>query len=68
MKKSGKIVHAAAIAREFGYTDINGERHLHPFSLKYALTVSGHSTLAAMIPEFMILPNWMMASAFHHFH
>ena len=66
MKKSGKIVLTATLAREFGFCDINGEHHLHPFSLKYAFTMTGHSWLAAMTPEFIKAPNWMVAAAFHH--
>ena len=40
MKKSGKIIHTTTLAREFGFTDINGEHHLNPFTIKYSLVMS----------------------------
>ncbi|XP_072050027.1 dehydrogenase/reductase SDR family member 1-like [Amphiura filiformis] len=67
MKKSGKIVLTTWIANEFGYSDVDGRHHLNPFSIKYMLTLTGHTWLAALMPEFVRFPMWLMAVMNHHF-
>ncbi|XP_077983460.1 dehydrogenase/reductase SDR family member 1-like [Glandiceps talaboti] len=67
MKKSGRILMAGDLAREYGFKDIDGRDPFHFRCLKDLISQSGHTWLAMMVPGFIMIPYWMIAVGTHKF-
>ena len=61
MKKSGRILLTAELAEEYGFADIDGRHPRNWRRLKYMLAMSGHTWIAALVPEFIKIPFWLIA-------
>ena len=68
MSKTGRVVHTTWVANEHGFVDpVNGRHHLDPFSLKRIFILTGRTWLAAIMPECIRLPRWLIGAMFHKF-
>ncbi|XP_040576823.1 dehydrogenase/reductase SDR family member 1 [Lepeophtheirus salmonis] len=56
MKKTGRILLTADLAREYGFKDIDGTITGDMFSLKNVLNMYGFSLLASFVPSFLRAP------------
>ncbi len=57
MKKTGRILLSADLAREYGFTDDNGLITGDMREVRGALASKGWTTLAAFIPRFIRVPH-----------
>ena len=57
MKKTGRILLSADLAREYGFTDDNGLITGDMREVRSALAIKGWTTLAAFIPRFIRVPH-----------
>lgn len=57
--KTGKIVLVCDLAKEYGFTDEDGDTH-DIRSLSKLLSTRGHTWLAAVVPGFVRLPLFVM--------
>ena len=60
MKKSGKIIWTSNLAREYGFTDVDGTMPDDWRSVNYLLKTSGRTTLANFIPKSIRVPMSMI--------
>ena len=60
MKKSGKIIWTSNLAREYGFTDVDGSMPDDWRSVNYLLKTSGRTTLANFIPTSIRVPMSMI--------
>ena len=60
MKKTGRIFTTADLAREYGFTDVDGEIHSDQRSIKDILYVVGYTRLASFVPKFIRIPLWIL--------
>jgi len=60
MNKSGRIVFTNDMASEYKFTEDDGSLPLDMFSLKYVLTMSKRTWLAAITPEFIPMPKTLL--------
>eukprot|EP00095_Tigriopus_kingsejongensis_P001972 maker-scaffold886_size84816-snap-gene-0.30 protein:Tk01972 transcript:maker-scaffold886_size84816-snap-gene-0.30-mRNA-1 annotation:"dehydrogenase reductase sdr family member 1" len=60
MKKTGKILLTADLAREYGFTDEDGQIHGDMREVKFQLSSAGWTNLAAFVPTFVRIPHWLM--------
>jgi len=56
IKKTGRILMTVDLAREYGFTDIDGKIHADLRSLKKILIGTGYTTTAMFVPEFIRIP------------
>lgn len=68
MKKTGKIVMTADLAREYGLQDEPGHKPLDMRQINNSLRMSGHTYLAWFIPDFIRLPKFLFALAGNKFY
>ncbi len=66
MAKTGKIVFVCDLAKEYGFTDEDGDLH-DIRSLSRLLSMRGHTWLAAVTPGFIRVPLSVMHSASNKF-
>jgi len=66
MKKSGRILIVAELAREYGFTDVGGELPLSMRQVKFHMKHYAPS-IAWAFPEFLYIPCWMIGAATHKF-
>ncbi|KAJ7374958.1 Dehydrogenase reductase SDR member [Desmophyllum pertusum] len=64
MKKSGRILIVAELAREYGFKDVGGVQPLSFRQAKY-LVQRTYPSMAWMMPEFVYVPSWLVAAATH---
>ncbi|XP_078365326.1 dehydrogenase/reductase SDR family member 1-like [Oculina patagonica] len=64
MKKSGRILIVAELAREYGFKDVGGAQPLSLRQVKYHLQRT-YPSLAWMMPEFVHVPAWLVAASTH---
>jgi len=60
MSRTGKILATADIGREFGFVDTNGKSPIDFRQVKVLVAFGGFPGLAAMIPDFVRIPLWVM--------
>ena len=60
MKKSGKIIWTSNLAREYGFTDVDGSMPDDWRSISYLMKTSGRTTLANFIPTSIRVPMSMI--------
>lgn len=60
MARSGKILLTSDIGREFGFVDTNGKIPIDFRQVKVLVAYGGYSGLAALIPDFIRVPLWLM--------
>merc|ERR1711936_1404268 len=60
MARSGEIINTADIGREFGFVDTNGKSPIDFRQVKVLVAFGGFPGLAAMIPDFVRIPLWVM--------
>ena len=60
MKKSGKIIWTSNLAREYGFTDVDGSMPDDWRSVNYLMKTSGRNTLANFIPKSIRVPMSMI--------
>jgi len=60
MKKTGRILQTCDLAREYGFTDIDGKVPLDTRSLGTALARAGYTGLAGYVPDCIRFPCWMI--------
>jgi dehydrogenase/reductase SDR family protein 1 len=66
MGKTGKIVLVCDLAKEYGFTDVDGD--IHDFrSITNMLTTRGHTWLGACVPSFVRLPLFVLHYATNKF-
>ncbi|XP_070575007.1 dehydrogenase/reductase SDR family member 1-like [Ptychodera flava] len=61
MKKTGRILMASDLAREYGFKDIDGRDPFSSRCVKDIMEVSGYPWLAMLMPRFIRIPHWLMA-------
>lgn len=66
MKKSGRILIVAELAKEYGFKDVGGVQPLSMRQAKFYLQVT-YPSLAWMMPEFVYVPGWLLAAVTHKF-
>lgn len=66
IEKTGKIVLVCDLAREYGFTDEDGDIH-DIRAIHNLLKSRGHTWLAAVFPEYIRLPLFMMHFAGNKF-
>ena len=66
MDKTGKIVLVCDLAKEYGFTDDDGDIH-DIRSVSNMLAMRGHTWLSAVVPWFVRIPLSMMHSASNKF-
>jgi len=64
MKKSGRILIVAELAREYGFKDVGGVQPLSIRQVKYHLQRT-YPSMAWMVPEFVYVPGWLVGAATH---
>lgn len=64
MKKSGRILIVAELAREYGFKDVGGVQHLSFRQVKYYLE-RFYPSVAWMMPEFVYVPAWLVGALNH---
>lgn len=57
MRKTGRIQLTADLAREYGFTDVDGRVHGEMRSVKSILARAGWTTLAGFVPGFVRVPH-----------
>ena len=60
MKKTGRIFTTADLAREYRFTDVDGQIHSDQRSIKDLLYVVGYTRLASFVPKFIRIPLWIL--------
>ena len=66
LEKSGRILFVCDLAREYGFTDEDGDIH-DIRSLSYQLGRNGHTWIASIIPGFVRIPYPLMHLASNKF-
>ncbi|XP_067928168.1 dehydrogenase/reductase SDR family member 1-like [Watersipora subatra] len=61
MAKSGRITITADLAREYGFTDVDGRQRPSPRQLNVILGIAGYKWLSSMVPNFIYVPNFLLA-------
>lgn len=64
MKKTGRILIVAELAKEYGFKDVGGTQPLSIRQVKFHLERS-YPSVAWMMPEFVYVPAWLVAAATH---
>jgi len=60
MSRTGKIINTADVAREYGFTDIDGSTPVDFRKLNTLVAFGGYPGVASWIPDFMRIPLWVM--------
>jgi len=60
LKKTGRILQTCDMAREYGFSDIDGRTPLDTRSLGTALERAGYKGLAGYVPDCIRFPTWMV--------
>jgi len=60
MARSGRILHTADLAREFGFNEDDGSTPLDFRAVSTLVAFGGYPGLAAWIPGFIRVPNWVI--------
>jgi len=66
MKKSGRILIVAELAREYGFKDVGGVQPMSFRQVKKLLQVT-YPSVAWLMPEFVYVPSWLLAAGTHKF-
>jgi len=66
MKKSGRILIVAELAREYGFKDVGGAQPMSFRQVKKLLQVT-YPSMAWLMPEFVYVPSWLLAAGTHKF-
>lgn len=66
MKKTGKVLVVAELAREYGFKDIGGALPLSFRQVKY-WAQRGNSSLTWLVPDSLYIPCWLVGAATHKF-
>lgn len=66
MKKSGRILIVAELAREYGFKDVGGSQPKSFRQVKKLLSMK-YPSVAWMVPEFVYVPCWLLAAGTHKF-
>lgn len=67
IQKTGRILLTVDLAREYGFTDVDGKVHADMRSLKKILNGTGYTTTAMFVPEFVRIPLWVIHYAAYKF-
>ena len=60
MDKSGRILMTHDLAHEYGFKDVDGSIRGEIRSLKKTLEMEGHYWLAMLVPEFVLIPRFIL--------
>ena len=60
MDKSGRILMTHDLAHEYGFKDVDGAIRGDIRSLKKTLEMEGHPWLAMLVPEFVLIPRFIV--------
>ena len=60
IKKTGRIFMTADLAREYGFTDVDGVIHSDQRSVQELLYSAGFTRLAGWVPKFIRIPFWVL--------
>jgi len=60
IKKTGRILHTTDLACEYDFIDIDGVMPICTRKVKDLLDLEGWKTLAAWVPDFIKIPNWLL--------
>jgi len=60
MTKTGKIINTADVATEYGFTENDGTKPIDFRQLNTLLAYGGHTWIAAVVPDFLKVPLWVM--------
>ena len=60
IKKTGRIFTTADLAREYGFTDVDGVIHSDQRSVQELLYAAGFTGLAGWVPKFIRIPCWVL--------
>ena len=60
IKKTGRILMTVDLAREYGFTDVDGKIHADVRSLKKILNGTGYTTAAMFVPPWIRIPHWII--------
>ncbi|CDW55539.1 adh short and Glycos transf 1 and Glyco trans 4 4 domain containing protein [Trichuris trichiura] len=63
MKKTGRVLFTADVAREYGFTDVNNKPVESVRSVKLLLAKKNHHTLSALVPSWVRIPGWLMVAS-----
>lgn len=66
MKKSGRILIVAELAREYGFKDVAGNQPLSIRQVKKIAQVE-YPSISWLVPECLYFPGWLMAAGTHKF-
>ncbi|XP_031572479.1 dehydrogenase/reductase SDR family member 1-like [Actinia tenebrosa] len=66
MKKSGRVLIVAELAKEYGFTDVGGAQHLSFRQVKQ-LAQHYYPSMAWLVPEFLYIPFWFIGATTHRF-
>ena len=66
LEKTGKILFVCDLAREYGFTDEDGDIH-DIRSLGYQFSRTGHTWIASIIPGFLRIPSFLLHLAGNKF-
>ena len=60
IRKTGRILMNADLAREYGFTDVDGVIHSDSRSVRELLHAVGFTRLAGWVPRFVRIPFWAL--------
>lgn len=66
MKKTGRILIVAELAREYGFKDVGGTQPLSIRQVKKVVQFS-YPSISWLVPEFLYLPGWFIAAGTNKF-
>lgn len=66
MKKTGRILIVAELAREYGFKDVGGNQPLSIRQVKKIVAFS-YPSISWLVPEFLYIPGWFIAAGTHKF-
>ena len=66
LEKSGRILFVCDLAREYGFTDEDGDIH-DIKSVGYQFSRTGHTWIASIIPGFLRIPSFLLHLAGNKF-
>ncbi|XP_071493540.1 dehydrogenase/reductase SDR family member 1-like [Diadema antillarum] len=67
MRKTGKVLLTMDLADEYGFTDVDGHRPMNYRQVKSLFLMGGHTWIGALVPGFIKVPFWLLASLTHKY-
>ena len=67
IKKTGRVLLTVELAEEYNFSDVNGRPVVNFRQLKSLFLMGGHTWIGALIPGFIKIPFWLLASLTHKF-